>query len=141
MGVIRHTFFEHFCAGESEDTIKPKIDYLARHKIGGILDYAAEADIAEEDESSEKTIEAKLEKTVFEARQYQYSTEQQCNANADIFKKAISSVHNVTPDGFAAIKITGLCNPILLERWSTALLEIRNLFNRLDGNKDGTLTW
>jgi hypothetical protein len=106
----------------------------------GILDYAAEADITEED-GPEPTKTPALEKTVFEARQYQYSTEQQCNANAAIFKKAITAVHNVSPDGFAAIKITGLCNPILLERWSTALVEIRNLFNRLDGNKDGKLTW
>jgi proline dehydrogenase len=146
MGVIRKTFFEHFCAGESEETIKPKIDYLASHHIGGILDYAAEADIAEDDEKEaaadeEKKKSGALEKTVFEARQYKYSTEQQCNANKDIFKKAITSVHNVTPDGFAAVKITGLCNPILLERWSTALIEIRNLFSRLDTNKDGTLSW
>ena len=103
------------------------------------MDYAAEADIAENEVQKDEP--TTFENTVYEARQYQYSTEQECNANALIFKKAITSVHNVSPDGFAAIKITGLCNPILLERWSTALTEIRNLFNRLDGSKDGKLKW
>ena len=33
--------------------------------------------------------------------------------------------------GFAAIKMTALGNPALLERWSTALLEISSLFERI----------
>jgi hypothetical protein len=34
-------------------------------------------------------------------------------------------------DGCAAGKVTALGNPVLLERWSSALVEIRGLFARL----------
>lgn len=43
------TFFGHFCAGESEKAIRPTIKWLEGHGIGGILDYAAEGDLDEED--------------------------------------------------------------------------------------------
>ena len=144
MFFVRPTFFAHFCAGEGEKSIQPRIDYLRSHGIGSILDYAAEADI--EDSQEEKDISSSSSSSsskddVHSARQYTYSTEEQCDANAKIFTDAIRAVHNVTPDGFAAIKITALCNPLLLERWSTSLVEIRNLFSRIDNDSSGLLTY
>ena len=117
---------------------------MRSHGIGSILDYAAEADI--EDSQEEKDISSSSSSSsskddVHSARQYTYSTEEQCDANAKIFTDAIRAVHNVTPDGFAAIKITALCNPLLLERWSTSLVEIRNLFSRIDNDSSGLLTY
>lgn len=44
--MMRPTFFAHFCAGEDGESIKPTIARLQRSGIGGILDYAAEADLA-----------------------------------------------------------------------------------------------
>ena len=41
-----------------------------------------------------------------------------------IFEECIDSVSNVSPDGFAAIKITALGPPALLKRISTALVEV-----------------
>jgi proline dehydrogenase len=144
MGVVRPSFFAHFCAGEDATSIQPRIDYLNGFGIGGILDYAAEADIEEDDGggAAEENVDSNTASSiVYSARQYDYSTEKQCNKNAEIFAQAIESVHNVTPNGFAAIKITALCNPALLERWSTSLVEIRNLFQRLDANDNYILTY
>jgi proline dehydrogenase len=144
MAVIRPTFFSHFCAGESEADMQPRIDYLQSFGIGSILDYAAEADIDEEDDDNNKRTVADVDVSkseVHSARQYTYESEQQCDANAAIFADAITAVHNVSPEGFSALKITALCNPLLLERWSTALTEIRNLFTSLDHDGDGLLTF
>ena len=41
-GLVKHTFFKHFCAGEDSIDMKPVIDLLQEHNIGPILDYAAE---------------------------------------------------------------------------------------------------
>ena len=78
---------------------------------------------------------------VFEARVYEYSTEVACDANAQIFRKAIKSVHNVLPEGFAAIKITALGNPLLLERITSACTTFQALFRACDRDGDGLVYW
>ena len=45
---IKHTFFEHFCAGEDAVSIQPTLTKLRKAGIGGILDFAAESDLATE---------------------------------------------------------------------------------------------
>lgn len=40
--LLRQSFFGHFCAGESEDGIRPTVEALDRAGVGSILDYAAE---------------------------------------------------------------------------------------------------
>jgi hypothetical protein len=49
-----------------------------------------------------------------------------------VFLKAIDTVANLPDLGFAAIKVTALGNPQLLERMSAALVEIRSLFAEAD---------
>ena len=105
------------------------------------MDYAAEADIEDGDDDTQGKRSSCNASEVYSARQYDYSTEKQCDKNAEIFAEAIQAVHNVSPDGFAAIKITALCNPTLLERWSTSLVEIRRLFERLDRDDDKVLSY
>jgi hypothetical protein len=47
-----------------------------------------------------------------------------CDAARDVFAGAIEAVARVAPeDGFAAIKVTALGQPELLERWSSGLVE------------------
>lgn len=61
-----------------------------------------------------------------------------CDANAEIFLDAVRAVRDATPDGFAAIKLSGLGNPVLLERMSTCLVEMARLFKRLsEGGSPG----
>jgi proline dehydrogenase len=80
------------------------------------LDYAAEPDVGDEDSES---VSSPSYTGVDSARVYDYTTELKCDQNAVIFEEAINAVKNVSPTGFAAIKITALGNPLLLERWST----------------------
>jgi proline dehydrogenase len=56
--VVRPTFFAHFCAGEDAQGIAPSLRKLREHGIGGILDYAAEADLSEEGGEGDAAAEA-----------------------------------------------------------------------------------
>jgi proline dehydrogenase len=47
IAVVQRTMFAHFCAGQDETSIRPTVEKLRRFGVGSILDYAAEADIAE----------------------------------------------------------------------------------------------
>ena len=149
--VVRPTFFRHFCVGEDVAGIAPVLDRLRAAGIGGILDYAAEADLAA-DASGNAAADAASSAAahspglitfethgvssppVHSARVYHYMNERECDANAAIFKDAIEAVRDVSPDGFAAIKMTALGNPALLERWSTARAEIAALFGRIQAD-------
>jgi len=71
------------------------------------------------------------------SRMYQYTGEGVCDANAEIFLDAIRAVRDATPDGFAAVKLSGLGDPKLLERMSTCLVQMTYLFLRLSEGKEG----
>ncbi|CAE8596859.1 unnamed protein product [Polarella glacialis] len=57
-----------------------------------------------------------------------------CDANAKIFRIAVRGVKDTSPDGFAAIKLSGLGDPILLERMSSCLVETCRLFQRISAD-------
>uniref|UniRef100_A0A7S1QNH5 Proline dehydrogenase n=1 Tax=Alexandrium catenella TaxID=2925 RepID=A0A7S1QNH5_ALECA len=134
--VMRHAIFNHFCAGETVTELVPRMRRLQEYGVGGILDYAAEA----KDEAPPKAEDmAKGEVGApLSARTFEYKGEAVCDANAEIFLDAIRAVRDATPDGFAAIKLTGLGDPVLLERMSTCLVEMTELFRRLSGEGRGT---
>jgi proline dehydrogenase len=126
--LLKSTLFGHFCAGEDEKRLQPAIADMRRNGIGGILDYAAESDVPTTTNYSQP------------AREYSYESEAACDRHVDIFRSCIRSVANVTPDGFAAIKVTALGNPLLLERVSQAIVETKNLFAKFDLNEDGHIS-
>jgi len=133
---VRYTFFNHFCAGESVDGIRPKMEYLRSHGIGGILDYAAEA---KDDDVAEAEAVACEDSTVgapLSSRRYDYKGEAVCDANALIFADAIRGVKDASPDGFAAIKLSGLVNPVLLQRMTTLISELNIFFKDLSTDSD-----
>jgi len=113
--LLRATFFRHFCAGESAESIKPTIQYLERNGIGSILDYCEEATVEEDSKGGAKVL----------CRTYDYKNEKLCDMYTKVFADCIEAVKQVSPTGFAAVKITALGNPILLERMSNALRELR----------------
>ena len=133
--VLRRTFFGHFCAGQDTSDMGPTIKRLKAAGIGPILDYAAENDFDEEDVKPLSNAEQKIK-----TRVYDYRDEELCDQRAKIFESCVRSANALNfekdVDGFAAIKITALGNPILLERMSNAIVEIRNLFLKFD--IDGT---
>jgi len=133
--IIKITFFGHFCAGENENSIKPTIHTLRNCGVGAILDYAAESDVNQADSKENE------EKNLFTARTFEYHGEESCDTNMRIFLNCISSVQAVTPEGFAAIKVTALGLPEILERVSIAIKETKNFFKHLDHNLDGIVTY
>ena len=134
--VVKATFFGHFCGGETTSQLKPCISMLNASGINGILDYAAEnAPDEVSPESDENTEEGNQP-----ARIYDYVSEKQCDHHVTVFKNCVMAVADVSPRGFAALKLTALGNPALLERLSTAILETRRLFERFDIDGDGVVT-
>lgn len=149
-GVMRHTFMKQFCAGETEDDILPTINMLRSNGIRAIIDYAAEDDVAAAAPSSGQQAEAQQAPSTQDAaasdatswepapnmvavgRQYSYENEATCDKHVGVFLKAIDTVARLPDQGFAAIKVTALGNPQLLERMSAALVEIRRLFSEAD---------
>ncbi|KAL3791618.1 hypothetical protein HJC23_012208 [Cyclotella cryptica] len=139
--LMKHTFFKHFCAGENRLEMKPVIDKLQANNIGPILDYAAEN---EEDEggSTSGAFEGLTTQPPFNqpARIYDYKSEKQCDHHVEVFKECIRSVRDVSPNGFAALKVTALGNPILLERMSTIIVEVKKFFAMMDDKNTGFIS-
>lgn len=131
---MKLTLFGHFCAGEDEDRIKPVLQELQTHGIGGILDYAAESDSEPVGSGSDHAPNSYRLPT----RVYDYESEAVCDEHVEVFRSCIRSVHKVAPDGFAAVKVTALGNPKLLERMSSAIVEAENLFAKIDKNNVST---
>jgi len=75
------------------------------------------------------------------ARVYDYKSEGQCDKHVDVFKVCIHSVRDVSPThGFAALKVTALGNPKLLEQMSTMIVEVKRLFAKFDKKKTGLIS-
>jgi proline dehydrogenase len=137
---MKYTFFKHFCAGENSVDMKPVIDKLQANNIGPILDYAAESDA--DGSSSTGAFEGLTTQPPFNqpARIYDYKSEKECDRHVEIFKSCIRSVRDVSPHGFAALKVTALGNPVLLERMSTIIVEVKKFFAAIDAKKTGFIS-
>ena len=142
---LKPTLFAHFCAGETEAEVLPVMQRLKARGVGGILDYAAEADLVAEAPEPPAGAKAKSARESYadgavQCRVYDYISEAVCDKNRDSFLSAIRTVRNTSPRGFAAIKATALGHPTLMDRTSTALMEVRRLFKRFDLDGDGRVT-
>eukprot|EP00160_Parvularia_atlantis_P002650 Unigene1220_Nuclearia_a/m.3884 Unigene1220_Nuclearia_a/g.3884 ORF Unigene1220_Nuclearia_a/g.3884 Unigene1220_Nuclearia_a/m.3884 type:complete len:521 (-) Unigene1220_Nuclearia_a:88-1650(-) len=101
--LLRKTFFAHFCAGVDAQDIVPTIETLRRSGIGAILDYAAEADVGSDEG---------------------HATATATDAHVNTFLMCIETAALQTR-GVAAMKLTGLAPPQLLERLSQLLVQAR----------------
>jgi hypothetical protein len=144
-GLLRRTFFGHFCAGEDGDDARRVVERLRRDNVGPILDYAAEGDgtaTAEDAPPPPPPPPAAAPPFNQPARVYSYASEVECDRHASIFASCIRSARDVTPipgRGFAAIKVTALGDPALLERMSSAIVEVRSLFGKFDVGGTGSI--
>eukprot|EP00301_Raphidiophrys_heterophryoidea_P021574 c5964_g1_i1.p1 GENE.c5964_g1_i1~~c5964_g1_i1.p1 ORF type:complete len:584 (+),score=144.35 c5964_g1_i1:97-1848(+) len=111
---LKHTFFRHFCGGETRESVMVTLDTLAKHRVGSILDYAVEADTAP---ASETVVES-------------YSGEEKCDSTLEVCLKCID-VASQKPNGFAAVKLTGLGNPDLLLRIAEIITAMRDTFSEM----------
>lgn len=144
--LLKATLFGHFCAGEDEKRIQPVLENLQASGIGSILDYAHEDDGSggeTEQQNNSSGASNSPEVILQEAnpkvlvRTYDYESEHQCDLHVKTFESCIHSVQNLDADGYAAVKVTALGNPKLLERMSLALREVKNLFGKFDQDGDG----
>lgn len=133
--VIRQTFYKQFVAGEDAQRIQPTLRKLKTSGVHAILDYAAEDDVAQEE--GPKSRQEPHASVV--ARTYAYEDERVCDSRMSVFLKSIEAAHSAEGQGFAAIKVTALGLPALLERASNSLHAIRNLFQRFDTDGNGYL--
>jgi len=131
-GVLRSTFFAHFCAGVDAEDILPTINALKAAGVGSILDYAAEADVPITQEGLEPT------DGIISARVYEYDGEHKCDQNAETSLQAIEAAGR-QEDGFAAVKLTALGRPEFLTRMSVMLGQIRMIFRSLDKRPEAVL--
>ena len=138
--IVGRTFYKHFCAGRDSVDMKPVIDMLQRNGVRPILDYAAESEGGDESADEGVSSEDIVTQPPFNqpARVYAYKSEEECDRHVEIFRDCIHSVRDVSPCGFAALKVTALGNPELLERISTMIVETKKLFSRFDA---GMLTY
>ena len=141
--LLQATLYGHFCAGEDQARIQPKIRQMEQAGIGSILDYVAEGN-GDDDGSGSSSME-KLTETVQRenspfARMYEYTDEASCDRHRDTFRACIRDVADLQADGYAAVKVSGLVNPTLLARMSRAILETQNLFAKFDTNGDGLIS-
>ena len=60
---VRHSFFKVFCAGETEDETVALMGELEKSGVGGILDYAAEADVDAEKERADVALAENRDQT------------------------------------------------------------------------------
>ena len=139
--VLKKTFYGHFCAGESDAEIAPVVKKLDASGIGSILDYAAEADIS--DDPFDVIGSLSKEERDIKVRVYDYKNEDLCDQRAKVFAKCLESANAVKgseTNGFVAIKVTALTNPMLLEKMSQAVVALRNLFLKFDEDQSGYIS-
>lgn len=152
--LVKRTFFKQFCASENEAGLLPIMQTLESCGISGILDYAAEADVNDDEGTiKENTIEIieGIDNETDIARTYPYEGEVQCDNATEVFIKCIETAYQVSQHSltgshpFAAIKVTALGNPSLLKRMSEMIHETELLFDRMESslnkeNPDGSFT-
>lgn len=100
--------------GEDQEGIKPKINMLHKNGIGGILDYAAEDDM--DDDEGVGSRSGPNEKVV--ARTFDYGSEAICDGHMKTFMKSIEAAGDAPGRGFAAIKVCMLCCIAVWDTWS-----------------------
>eukprot|EP01135_Chromosphaera_perkinsii_P009447 Nk52_evm5s1762 gene=Nk52_evmTU5s1762 len=109
---IKHTFYKQFCAGERAGEVHPVISKLERSSVGTVLDLSIEVD---------------KDKSVGDER---------CDEVKDLILECIDAT-SVQEGSFAAIKVTSLAPPSLLQKMSQMLTYIKTLFAHFDKEKNG----
>jgi len=119
---IRQSFFSVFCSGRNREETMQMLQELEKRGVGGILDYAAEADVDESQKRDDVGMTDRARDQT-SALTYDYAGEALCDEHAAISLEAIRAAG---PGGFAAVKMTSLGNPELLQRMSTVINEVRS---------------
>ncbi|PIA57507.1 hypothetical protein AQUCO_00600316v1 [Aquilegia coerulea] len=95
LGVVKHTFYEHFCAGENLEEASKTLQRMWDNGLKGILDYGLE----------------------------DATDNMSCDRNLNEFLRTVESTKLLPPSSvsFACVKITAICPISLLKRVSDLL--------------------
>jgi hypothetical protein len=142
--LIKLTFFHQFCAGEDEEDIKPTLARLRMSGIGAILDYAAESDIPAQATgtgspgSHPPARTAPPTVTSPAPPHASAAASAYARVRADETELDYNLAHTILgvraardAGGFAAVKLTALGRPELLQRVSSLLHAHRRAFRAL----------
>ena len=147
--MLRMTFFEHFCGGENVDELRTVVERLrgGGNRVRAILDYAVEDAYDEDDvdddvggverDDDDDRVTGGVE---YDRRKSAYAS---CVRIAcDVTSNAAAGDDDAEGGGgYAAIKVTALCDPITLERVSNAINAARDLYaNVFDAHGTGSIT-
>ena len=136
--VIQETFFKQFCGGQRHDEVVEKVHELKMANIGAILDYAAE----NEEKSPSSSPSANRNQP---AKVYDYHSEALCDDHVSSFIQCIKTVRDSgsscnDSNQFAAIKVSALGNPMLLQRISDFACQTQVLMTSFDEAGKGYIT-
>eukprot|EP00208_Stichococcus_sp_RCC1054_P008703 CAMPEP_0206151982 /NCGR_PEP_ID=MMETSP1473-20131121/39090_1 /ASSEMBLY_ACC=CAM_ASM_001109 /TAXON_ID=1461547 /ORGANISM="Stichococcus sp, Strain RCC1054" /LENGTH=596 /DNA_ID=CAMNT_0053549535 /DNA_START=1925 /DNA_END=3715 /DNA_ORIENTATION=+ len=126
--VVKQTFFRHFCAGEDVQEVQPTVLRLRLSGVGGIMNLAKESD--KPDSAGGQAVDWR-EDAAAEAR---------CESDLGTFLDAIRAAATAEGQGFAAIKVTALGQPQLLEQVARCQLAMRRLFRHFHPSPTGIVT-
>ncbi|KAF9139310.1 hypothetical protein BGX30_008109 [Mortierella sp. GBA39] len=124
---VRKTFFAQFCGGESAEDCIGTMTALHSAGINSILDLSIEADLDGLDLKNQTPAEIRS----------------QFNKSADHIADQISNCIDTASKmskSFAAIKITAMSSPLLLQQVSSTLNALESQFRHMDQDKDGKVT-
>ncbi|KAF9126613.1 hypothetical protein BGW39_006483 [Mortierella sp. 14UC] len=124
---VRKTFFAQFCGGESAEDCIGTMNTLRSGGINSILDLSIEADLDELDLENQSPQEIRA----------------QFNKSADHIADQISTCIETASKmskSFAAIKITAMGSPLLLQQVSSTLNALESRFKNADQDRDGKVT-
>ncbi|KAG0057740.1 hypothetical protein BGZ83_003638 [Gryganskiella cystojenkinii] len=125
--VIRKTFFAQFCGGETADDCIGTMNQLKNAGIGSILDLSVEVDLDETDLENQTPEEIR----------------NRFNKSADHIAEQISTCIETASSlskSFAAIKVTAMGSPLLLQQVSSTLTSLESRFKHIDQDRDGKVT-
>ncbi|KAF8978042.1 hypothetical protein BGZ46_006866 [Entomortierella lignicola] len=125
--VVRKTFFAQFCGGETAADCISTMRSLKNAGINSILDLSIEADLNESElkYQSPKEIRARFNKSA--------------DNIASQFNTCIETASNMSKS-FAAIKVTAMGSPLLLQQVSSTLSALQSSFRTMDQDQDGKVT-
>ncbi|KAG0276207.1 hypothetical protein BGZ95_007842 [Linnemannia exigua] len=124
---VRKTFFAQFCGGESAEDCIGTMNALRSGGINSILDLSIEADLDELDLENQTPQQIRA----------------QFNKSADHIADQISTCIETASQmskSFAAIKITAMGSPLLLQQVSSTLNALESRFKGVDQDRDGKVT-
>ncbi|GLC59490.1 hypothetical protein PLESTB_001492900 [Pleodorina starrii] len=166
LGAVRETFYKHFCAGQEAADVWARMNALRAHGIGAILDYAEEEDLLKYTKPQQKQTQTQAGnqegaaaeggdvvvtarrplggETIIQsrvaARTYDSADEDLCERHTAAFLSAIDTAATLPGQGFAAIKLSALGDPGLLEHLAGAVEGVQQLFQTYDLDGDGHVT-